>query len=114
MPQFFFLSEFSFTFTIHRTAGEGGGFFLTPLYHFNPLQIQLDISRANTEESLPLHIGSSRAQTGNLPFFWKGIQQSGLINEMMIQKKLTGLEKMKVLIISHVKYLLGINLIAIS
>ena len=39
--------------------------------------------------------------------FWKGIQQSGLIIEMMIQKKLKGLKKMKVLIIFNVKVFLG-------
>ena len=34
-------------------------------------------------------------------FFWKGIQQSGKIIEMMIQKNLKRLERMEVLITSH-------------
>ena len=40
-------------------------------------------------------------------FFWKGIQQSSLVIEMMIQKNLKGLERMEVLITSHVKVFLG-------
>ena len=40
-------------------------------------------------------------------FFWKGIQQSSLIIEMMIQKNLKGLERMEVLITSDVKVFLG-------
>ena len=42
---------------------------LTPLYHFNPLQGHLNICRAITAESSPLHIASSRTRTGNL-WFW--------------------------------------------
>ena len=34
-------------------------------------------------------------------FFWKGVQQSGLVIEMMIQKNFKGLEKIEVLITSH-------------
>ena len=41
---------------------------LTPLYHFNPLHRYLDISRAITAESTPLHVASSWTQTGNLGF----------------------------------------------
>ena len=41
----------------------------------------------------------------NLPvkdsFFWKGIQQSGLVIDMMIQKNLKSLERMEVFIKSH-------------
>ena len=40
-------------------------------------------------------------------FFWKGIQYSSLIIEMMIQKNLQDLEKMMVLIASHVQVFLG-------
>ena len=40
-------------------------------------------------------------------FFWKGIQQSSLIIEIMIQKNLKGLQRMKVLIASHVKVFLS-------
>ena len=38
---------------------------LTPHYHFHPLHRHLDTSRAITAESSPLHIASSRTQTGN-------------------------------------------------
>ena len=41
---------------------------LSPLYHFHSLHIHLDISRPITVESSPLHIASSRTQTGNLWF----------------------------------------------
>ena len=40
-------------------------------------------------------------------FFWKGIHQSGLVIEMMIQKNLNGLERMEILITSHMKVFLG-------
>ena len=48
-------------------------------------------------------------------FFWKGIQQSGLVIEMMIQKNLKGLERMEVLIISHPiqRFFLAMNIMAI-
>ena len=59
-PFFFYLSLLSRTFTIHRTAGNGEGISLTPLYHFHPLHRHLDISWATTAESSPLHIASSR------------------------------------------------------
>ena len=48
--------------------GKGEGISLTPHYHFHPLHRHLDISRAITAESSPLHIASSRTQTGNLWF----------------------------------------------
>ena len=52
-------------FTGQQVKGEG--IFLTPLYHFHPLHRHLDISRAITAESLPLHIARSRTRTGK---FW--------------------------------------------
>ena len=65
--------------------GKGEGISLTPHYHFHPLHRHLDISRAIAAGSSPLHIASSRTQTGNLwfpclfgPFFklsWKGFLQ---------------------------------------
>ena len=64
---FFYLGFLSQTLTYRRTAGEGGGH-LIPHYHFHPLHRHLDISRAITAESLPLHIASSRTRTGNLWF----------------------------------------------
>ena len=42
--------------------GKGKGIYLTPLYHFHPLHRHLDISRAITAESSPLHIASSQTQ----------------------------------------------------
>ena len=39
--------------------------------------------------------------------FCRGIQQSGLVIEMMIQKKFKGLERMEVLITSNMKIFLG-------
>ena len=39
-------------------------------------------------------------------FFWKEIKQSSLINEMMIQENLKSLERMEVLITSHMKVFL--------
>ena len=65
---FFCLGFFSRTLTIHRTAGEGEAFCLTPLYHFHLLQRHLDISWAIIAESSPLHRASSRTQTGSLWF----------------------------------------------
>ena len=46
---------------------KGEGIYLTPHYHFLLLHRHLDISRAFTAESSPLHIASSRTRTGN-PF----------------------------------------------
>ena len=66
---FFFLSGFSIT-TIHESQdcrGRGRAF-LTPHYHFHPLLRHLEISRAITAESSPLHIASPRTRTGNLWF----------------------------------------------
>ena len=48
--------------------GKGETISLTSLYHFHPLHEQLDISRAITVESSPLHITSSPTQTGKLWF----------------------------------------------
>ena len=46
-------------------------------------------------------------------FFWKGIYQFGLVTEMMTQKNLKDLERMEVLITSHMKVFLAVNVIAI-
>ena len=48
--------------------GKGEGISLTPHNDFHPLNKHLDISRAITAESTPLHIVNSRTQTGNLWF----------------------------------------------
>ena len=65
---FFYLGFLSRTFTDHRTLWEGEGISLTPHYHFHPLHRRLDISRAITAGSSPLHIASSRNWTRNLWF----------------------------------------------
>ena len=48
--------------------GKGKGISLTPHYHSYPLHKHLDISRAITAKSSPLHIVKSRARTGNIWF----------------------------------------------
>ena len=63
---FFYLGFLSQPLTNHRTAGKEKGISLTPHYYFHPLRRHLDISRAITAESSPLHIGSSWTRTKNL------------------------------------------------
>ena len=63
---FFYLGFFHEHSLFTGQQGKGEGIFLTPLYHFQPLHRHLDISRAITAESSPLHIASSRTRTGNL------------------------------------------------
>ena len=46
--------------------GKWEGIPLTLRYHFHPFHRHLDISRAITAESSPLHMASSWTQTGNL------------------------------------------------
>ena len=71
---FFFFFFFSIWVFFHEHSrftgqqGKGEGIYLTPLYHFHPLHRHLDISRAITAESSPLHIAGSRSRTGNLWF----------------------------------------------
>ena len=68
---FFFFSIWVFFHEHSRFTGQQGkgeGIYLTPLYHFHPLHRHLDISRAITAESSPLHIASSRTRNGNLWF----------------------------------------------
>ena len=48
--------------------GEGEGISLTPHCHFYLLHRNLDISRAITAETSPLHIGNSWTRTENLWF----------------------------------------------
>ena len=48
--------------------GKGEGIFLTPPYHFSPLQRHLEISREITAESSPLHIASDKTRTEFLGF----------------------------------------------
>ena len=68
---FFFFSIWVFFHGHSRFTGQQGkgeATSLTPLYHFDPLHRHLDISRAITPESSPLHIASSWTRTGNLWF----------------------------------------------
>ena len=72
--------------------GKGKGISLTPHYHFHPLHRHLDISRAITAESSPLHIGSSRARTsnrGNVLNWFKAALQIGNSTLKLKAKKLT-------------------------
>ena len=64
---FFYLGFLSRTFTNHRTAGEERGHFNSSL-PLPPLHRHLEISRAITPESSPLHIASSQTRTENLWF----------------------------------------------
>ena len=68
--QFFFSIRIFFHDHSRTTGlqGKGEGISVTPHYHFYPLHRHLDISRATTAESLPLHIASSQTLTGNLWF----------------------------------------------
>ena len=65
---FFCLGFLSRAFTIHRTAGEGGGYLFNSSLPLPPAYGHLDISQAITAESSPLHIAGSRTRTGNLWF----------------------------------------------
>ena len=59
---FFFFSIWVFFYEHSRITGlqgKGEGISLTPQYHFHPLHRHLDISRAFTAESSPLHIVTS-------------------------------------------------------
>ena len=60
---FYFLSGSSVT-NIHysKDSWEGGGYFLSPLYHVHKHK---DISWTITAESLPLYIAGSRNRTEN-------------------------------------------------
>ena len=67
----FFFSVWVFFHEHSRMTGLQGkrqGISLTPHYHLHPLHRHLNISRAITKDSLPLHIASSRTRTGNLRF----------------------------------------------
>ena len=73
--------------------GKGEDISLTPHHHFHLLHRHLDISRAITAESSPLHIASSRTQTGNLLVsehigmsYWVG--REGLMNTIRVGEPL--------------------------
>ena len=66
-----FFSIWVFFYEHSRITGlqvKGEGISLTPHYHFHPLHKYLDISRAITAESSPLHLASSRTWVGKLWF----------------------------------------------
>ena len=48
--------------------GKGEAISLTPLFHFHPPHIHLEISRVISAESSLLHITSNQTQTGNIWF----------------------------------------------
>ena len=62
---FFYLGFISRTFRIQGHQVKGEAISLTLLYHFHR---PLDIYRAITADSSPLHIASSRTRTGNIWF----------------------------------------------
>ena len=67
----FFLSTGVFFHYHSRITGLQGkveGISLTPHYQFHPLNRNLDINRAITAESSPMHTRGSRTRTGNLWF----------------------------------------------
>ena len=63
-----FLGFLSRTFTIHRTAGEGGGYFSKSSLPLPPALKHLGISRAVTAKRSPLHTASIQTWTGSLWF----------------------------------------------
>ena len=67
--------------------GKGEAICLTPHYHLHPLHRHLEIIRAITADSSPLHIGSSQTLTGNLCFSRSAInlEQIGHVN--LVQRK---------------------------
>ena len=66
MHFFFYLGFLLQTFTIHRTAREGGGYLFNSSVPLQPAShTHLDIRQAITAENSPLHISSSRTRTGN-------------------------------------------------
>ena len=52
--------------------GKGESISLTPLYHFHPFHRYLEVSRAVTAESSPLHIANSWTGTGTFGFQAQG------------------------------------------
>ena len=52
--------------------GKGEAISLTPLYDFHPFHKYLEVSRAVTAESSPLHIANSRTGTGTFGFQAQG------------------------------------------
>ena len=59
--------------------GKGEGIPLTSHYHFHSLHRHLDISRAITTDSSPLHIASGRTRTGKLWFLSASCHEITLI-----------------------------------
>ena len=53
-----------FCFWVTGLQGKGEGISLILHYHFHPLHGHIDISRAITAESSPLHIASNQTRTG--------------------------------------------------
>ena len=69
--EIFFVSIWVFFYNHSRITGlqgKGEGISLTPHYHFHQLTRHLNISRAITADSSPLHKRNSRTRTGNLWF----------------------------------------------
>ena len=67
--------------------GKGEAICLTLHYHLHPLHRHLEISRAITADSSPLHIGSCRALTGNLCFPRSAINLEQIGHGNLVQRK---------------------------
>ena len=80
-----FFHEYS---RITGLQGKGEGISLTPHYHFHPLHRHLDISRAITAESSPLHIDSNRTRAKNLWFLSLCDQASDLWQQLELVSEL--------------------------
>ena len=83
--------------------GKGKGISLTPHYNFHLLCRNLRISREITEESSPLHIGSSQTQTRNFCFQSKSCQQLNYVpwffsKVFKLEQMLYGLIELKFLL----------------
>ena len=64
---FFYLAFLSRLFTIHRTAGERGGYLIFFFYHFHPLHRHVDISWVIASENSPLCIDSWQPESNVKP-----------------------------------------------
>ena len=82
---------------ITELQGKGEGNFLSPHHHLHPLHTHLDITRAITAESLPLHIGSSQTQTmlrgvnGLINLLTPGVYKNIISTQTILQLKTAGL-----------------------
>ena len=66
METFFFcMGSVLRTFKFHRTVGEGGGYLLTPFYHFHSFYGHLDVSRRLLQRAHLYSCKGSQGQVAN-------------------------------------------------